>query len=1182
MQSYFYHPFPEFYDFQKLLSLMQSKKAAKASLSGASDTGKTHFCAALGSSFPFRVILTHNELRAREIYEDMKLFDPDTFYYPAKDFIFFSADAYGDLIVKQRLDVFSMLAEKKSCTIITTIDGLMDKLVPFEKITEHIIHITYDDILDLDAFNQTLVSSGFERTEQTDAPGQFSIRGGIIDIFPLNSDVPYRIELWGDTIDSIRSFDAGSQRTIEQLDEITIYPACEYILSDAEMTDGIQKIKSDLCTAAQTLREQFKTEEAHRLTTVVNEFTEQLSISRSGVFLDSFMPYFYPETSSFTEYLPAEDTIFFFDEPARILERAHVVETEFRESMAHRLEGGYILGRQAGVFLPSEEVFSMLNNRRTLLLTTLEQKSPLFEVKEYVSISMRNISPYNNNFELLAKDLARYKKEGWRVVILCSSHSKAQRLADTLFQEFSLNAFFSTDADKQVQPGEILLTTGTLHRGFEYPLIKYAVLSDQDLYGAKKTKKRKKSTYSGEKIASFADLKVGDYVIHENFGLGIYRGIEKIVVDRMTRDYLKIEYGDGGNLFVPVTQLDLIQKHSAGGDADAPRLKLNNLGTMDWSKTKAKVQKAVKDIAIDLVRLYAQRQQKNGFQYSPDTLWQKEFEEQFPYTETDDQLTAIEDTKKDMESAKIMDRLICGDVGYGKTEVAIRAAFKAVQDGKQVAFLVPTTILAQQHFNNFCQRMKDYPVTIELLSRFRTPAQQKQAIAGLKSGHVDIVIGTHRLLSKDISYRDLGLLIIDEEQRFGVTHKEKIKQLKANIDVLSLSATPIPRTLHMSLIGIRDMSVLEEPPVDRLPIQTYVMEYNEEMIREAIHRELARNGQVYYVYNRISNIEEVTARIQSLVPEAVVEFAHGQMSERRLEQIMYDFINGEIDVLVSTTIIETGMDISNVNTMIIHDADKLGLSQLYQLRGRVGRSSRTSYAFLMYRRNTMLKEVAEKRLAAIREFTDLGSGFKIAMRDLEIRGAGNILGAEQHGHMAAVGYDLYCKMLNEAILLLKGEKATETAFETTIDIKIDAYIPPKLIGNEMQKLSIYKRIALIETEEEYTDMQDEFIDRFGEIPAPVENLLKVSLLKFCAHQHGVLEITGDKTRFKLVLFEKAAIDVSAIPDYLEQFKRELFFHGGKEPYFEYIPRKPLKGSNEILTTLQKLVTHIPMLSSVSS
>ena len=1174
MNTYFTAPLSGLNDYNLIKAeLNGSSVQSSIQVTGAADSGMAHFSAALGSNYKYKVIVTFSDVRAREIYDDMKSFDPNTFYYPPKDFIFFSADAYGNLIIQQRLDAVSHLISGEEFTLITTIDGLMDRLVPLDLIRKNCIHLSYDDTIDVEELKTALVNSGFERTEQVETAGQFAVRGGIIDIFPMTGDVPYRIELWDDVIDSIRSFDALSQRTIENIDDIVIYPASEYILSQEEIARGIEKIREEASLREKTLRESFHTEEAHRLSVCINEFTERLSISRTGVFLDSFMTYFYPETMTLPDYFPAEETIFFIDEPGRIEERANTVETEFRESMINRIEGGYMLSGQTGVFCDTAEALARLASVRTVLFTTLEQKLKHFKPKNNYYISMRNINPYNNSFELLVHDLQRYKKEGWCVLILCGSRSKAARLADTLFHDYELNAFVCEDPDHTPVPGEILLTSENIHRGFEYPLLRFALISESDVFGSKKKRKKKKSNYSGEKINTFSDLKPGDYVIHENHGLGIYRGIEKIVVDKLSRDYIKIEYGDGGNLYVPATQLDLIQKHSGNSmDGESPKLKLNKLGSSEWSKTKSKVRRAVRDIAVDLVKLYAERQAKSGFQFSPDTIWQTEFEEQFPYTETDDQMTAIEDTKKDMESKKIMDRLICGDVGYGKTEVAIRAAFKAIQDGKQVAFLVPTTILAQQHYNTFTQRMKDFPVTVELMSRFRTPAQQKQA--GLKSGHVDIVIGTHRILSKDIIFKDLGLLIIDEEQRFGVGHKEKIKQLKSNVDVLSLSATPIPRTLHMSLIGIRDMSVLEEPPVDRLPIQTYVMEFNEEMIREAINRELARNGQVYYVYNRVNNIEEITNEIQKLVPDAVVRYAHGQMSERKLEQIMYEFINGEIDVLVSTTIIETGLDISNVNTMIIHDADKLGLSQLYQLRGRVGRSNRTSYAFLMYKRDKTLKEIAEKRLAAIREFTDLGSGFKIAMRDLEIRGAGNILGAEQHGHMDAVGYDLYCKMLNEAVLLLKGEKTEDDTYETTIDVKMDAYIPPKYIGNEIQKLAIYKRIASIENLEEYQDMQDELTDRFGDIPSVVDNLLKVALIKSSAHAAGMTEISGDKNTLVFHMHPHAHINTDKIPELINKYRGDLKFSTGNDPFFTYKPRKTPKNTKEILAAMQLVIDEI--------
>ncbi len=746
---------------------------------------------------------------------------------------------------------------------------------------------------------------------------------------------------------------------------------------------------------------------------------------------------------------------------------------------------------------------------------------------------------------------------------MCASRTRGKRLAEELLAE-ELAAFYSEDEKRVVQPGEIMVVHGNVFRGYEYPMIRFAVISETDVFGREKKKRRRKQrTYEGRKIGSFTDLSIGDYVVHENHGLGIYRGIEKITVDKTVKDYMKIEYSRGACLYILATQLDLIQKYGGADAAKVPRL--NTLGGQDWKKTRSKVKGAVQEVAKDLVELYAARQSEKGYVYGPDTVWQKEFEELFPYEETEDQQRAIQDTKKDMESSRIMDRLICGDVGYGKTEIAVRAAFKAVQESRQVVYLVPTTILAQQHYNTFVQRMKEFPVRIDLLCRFRTSAQQKKTLEDLRKGLVDIVIGTHRVLSKDVEYKDLGLLIIDEEQRFGVADKEKIKKLKTSVDVLALSATPIPRTLHMSLAGIRDMSVLEEPPMDRMPIQTYVCEYDEEMVRAAVHRELAREGQVYYVYNRVETIADITHRLQELVPEANVAFAHGQMKEHELERIMYEFIEGNIDVLVSTTIIETGMDISNVNTIIIHDADRMGLSQLYQLRGRVGRSNRTAYAFLLYKKDKMLKEVAEKRLHAIREYTDLGSGFKIAMRDMEIRGAGTLLGERQHGHMQAVGYNLYCKMLNEAVRRMKGEQQGDAEdFETIADLQIDAYIPDSYIRNEALKLDIYRRIAAVENEAERDDMLEELIDRFGDPPVSVQNLLEITRIRSQAHELYIREIKGREDQIVFTMYEKAGINPARIPELLAQMGGAMLFKKAEPVQFVYQikknrqkPEKPL-------------------------
>ncbi len=1140
-------------------------------ISGVTDSQKVHVMHELSKDNPWRLVVTYDDTRAKEIFDDFSYFEPNTWLYPARDLLFYSSDIHGNLLTRQRMQVFKHLLEDEGGVVVTTVDGLMDHLLPLSRIKESCLNIMVGQTLDMEEIKHLLTGMGYERMGQVDGMGQFSVRGGILDVFPLTEEVPVRIELWGDEVDSIRSFDAESQRSIQQMDEVTIYPAAELILTKEHIEEGILRLEADEKKQEKAFRDQKKPEEAQRIRRAVGELVESLKEGFDVQTLDAYIRYFCKDTVSFLDYMKevgakvtlvssgaagkasekkqAAGLALILDEPQRMKEKAETVETEFRESMSHRLEQGYILPGQADLLFSSKTVLADCHTPHSIFMTGLDQRLPGMTPKAKYSLTGKNLNSYQNSFEILIKDLTKWKKDGYRVVLLSASRTRASRLAGDL-REYDLRAFCPEDAGRPVAPGEIMVTYGKLHKGFEYPLIKFVVITEGDMFGVeKRKKKRKKYNYEGKKISSFSELSVGDYVVHESHGLGIYKGIEKIEQDHVIKDYIKVEYGDGGNLYLPATRLEGIQKY-AGADAKVP--KLNKLGGTEWTKTKTKVRTAVREIAKELVELYAARQDAEGFQYGPDTVWQKEFEEMFPYDETDDQLTAIDDTKRDMESKKIMDRLICGDVGYGKTEIALRAAFKAVQEEKQVVYLVPTTILAQQIYNTFVQRMKDFPVRVDMMSRFRTPGEMKKTVEGLKKGYVDIIVGTHRVLSKDVQFKNLGLLIVDEEQRFGVTHKEKIKQMKQNVDVLTLTATPIPRTLHMSLIGIRDMSVLEEPPVDRVPIQTYVMEYNDEMIREAIHRELGRGGQVYYVYNRVNNIDEVANHVASLVPDANVAFAHGQMNEHQLEKIMLDFINGDIDVLVSTTIIETGLDIPNANTMIIQDADRLGLSQLYQIRGRIGRSNRTSYAFLMYKRDKMLKEDAEKRLQAIREFTELGSGIKIAMRDLEIRGAGNILGAEQHGHMEAVGYDLYCKMLNEAVIALKGGQEEEETFETVVDCDIDAFIPDGYIKNEYLKLDVYKRISAIETDDEYMDMQDELIDRFGDIPKSVDNLLRVAELKAMAHRAYVTEVDINTQEIRIELYPKAKLDVTKIPALIAEYKTALrFAQGGEKPVLFY-------------------------------
>ena len=1133
---------------------MLARETVSVALSGCVDSQKLHVIYGLGGEFRYKMIVTFSDLRARELYEDYKFYDRNVMLYPAKDLIFFQADIHGNQLTAERIKCLRRLAEGRPVTLITTYDALMAPQPPAAAWKEHVIRIDKQSCIEESELAARLVELGYEKNYQVEAPGQFSIRGGIVDIFDLTEENPYRIELWGEDVESIRSFDLLSQRSIEKLESVSIYPATELILSQEQLQGGIGKIKAECKNYAAALRSEGKPEEAHRIETQVRELAEQLlelGLSRNVVNLESYVRYFCPTLSFFTDCFEADRSCVFIEEPLRVKEHASAVELEFRESMMHRVEKGYILPGQADILYSAEEAAARLTRGRVVSLSMMENKNPLFKADAKYDLQARSLSSYNNSFEALVKDLQSYRKRGYRVLLLSGSRTRAKRLAEDLLDQ-GISAFYSEDPMREVQPGEVMTYYGRVLKGFEYPLIKFLVVSESDIFGAEKKKKKKKKIYQGQKINDFNELHMGDYVVHESHGLGIYQGIEKVEVDKIVKDYIKISYRDGGILYVLATGLDVIQKYASAESGAKP--KLNKLGTQEWSRTKSRVREAVDEIAQDLVELYAVRQQSQGYRYGADTVWQREFEEMFPFEETEDQLAAIAATKADMESGKIMDRLICGDVGYGKTEVALRAAFKAVQEGKQVVYLVPTTILAQQHYNTFVQRMKNFPVRVDLLSRFRTAAEQKKTVADIRKGMVDIVIGTHRVLSADVQYKDLGLLIIDEEQRFGVSHKEKIKKLKENVDVLTLTATPIPRTLHMSLIGIRDMSVLEEAPGDRQPIQTFVCEYNEELVREAIVRELSRQGQVYYVYNRVNNIADIAASLRKLVPEANVAFAHGQMKEAELERIMYDFIDGEIDVLVSTTIIETGLDISNVNTMIVHDSDRMGLSQLYQLRGRVGRSNRTAYAFLMYRRDKMLREVAEKRLEAIREFTDLGSGFKIAMRDLEIRGAGNLLGARQHGHMQAVGYDLYCKMLNEAVKSRKGISEPED-FNTSIDLDADAYIPPTYIVNEVQKLDIYKRIAGIENERECDDMREELLDRFGEIPKSAANLLRIALIRSHAHRLYMPEVKGKDEVISFRLRTDAPVRVENIPLLLQKYGGRMSFDPKGTPEFRLRYRK---------------------------
>ncbi|MHC1749012.1 MAG: transcription-repair coupling factor [Cellulosilyticaceae bacterium] len=1089
------------------------------------------------------VIITEDEIKARKIYEDMQFLvgDEKVYLYPARDILFYNADVHSMDITAQRINIIEMLNNNEPIVVVIPIEALLNPLSPKETWLSYRKSLKEADVLEIKGFERHLIEIGYERVARVEAVGQFSVRGGIIDIYPPISNLPYRIELWDDEIDSIRTFNPSTQRSIERVSSITIVPSQEIIFPLDFLSAHLPQIQKDAKTMATKLREAGKRESAESIQDKIKEVVEQIENNITPRGLESYVTYTNLRTVTLIDYLDP-GAIIYMDEPLKSREHADRVLEEYHESMQDRLEYGHILPKQIELIFELEDILQKLSKFTQLYLMNFDKAFENEAIEYTLNTRVYENTTFYNNLDLLEKDIREWKENKKKIIIFSGIKAKATRLVEEL-ENRGILASYAEELAYPLQPGQIVITKGSLQKGFAYEDIGFYIIADKDLFGKEKKARKTRKKYQGTKIESFLELVPGDYVVHENHGIGIFKGIEQIVVEGISRDNLKIEYSDGSSLYVNINQMDMVQKY-VGAEGKVP--KLSKLGTSEWKKTKAKVKGAVKDIAKDLIMLYSKRQYTRGFNYEDDNVWQNEFEEMFPYEETGDQLDAIEDVKKDMESDKIMDRLVCGDVGYGKTEVAIRAAFKAVQSNKQVAYLVPTTILAQQHYERFVERMQHYPIKVELLSRFRTPKQTKHAIEGIGRGTVDIVIGTHRLLSKDVNFKDLGLVIIDEEQRFGVGHKEKLKQMRTEVDVLTLTATPIPRTLHMSLIGIRDMSVLEEAPLERKPVQTYVIEYSKDFVKDAINRELARRGQVYFLYNQVKDIEKKAIEIQTMVPHARVEFAHGQMSERELERIMLAFIEGEIDVLVCTTIVETGLDISNVNTIIINDADRMGLSQLYQLRGRVGRSNKVGYAYLMYQKNKALKEIAEKRLQAIKQFTELGAGFKIAMRDLEIRGAGNLLGSQQHGHMEAIGYDLYSKMLQEAVSLEKGEIIRES-FETSIEMKIDAYIPAKYISDEVQRLDIYKKIASIQSDLDYQDVQEEIEDRYGNLPKCVQSLLDIAHIKWMANQLDILTVAEVQKEIFFKFKQDANLDSQRLPELLNKYPRVLKFTSGKEP-----------------------------------
>ena len=1121
-----------------------SEKTFPINIYGISESGKSYIINGIfEENDNSMVVVTHSDVDAKNSYEDLSFYTTDVFYFPVREVVFYNVDAIsGDLRWARLKVIKEILQNERKKIIVTSIDALTSLYTPKEYYLRYSMIIKTGDDIDLKEISKSLLQCGYERVEVVEGKGEFSFRGGILDVFPPTSAYPYRVELFGDEVDSIRTFNTESQRSIEKVEEFSIFPSKEVIVDDECRSRAVQNINEELKKVIANVSKENK-ESVEKIKGIVGKNIELLNNTYYFETIDSYLPFFYEKLDSFFDYL--QGYTFVVDDFKRSSGKMESIYYEFNENYMSFLQRGDILPSQNSLLLNKGELESKLENSSLITLSSFLNKSDgLFNTVD-IGFEEVTLNKYNGQLNMLIEDIQERKEKKYKTVILAGTRPRGERLVKTLMEK----GIFSTykDSIDKIEAGEVVITFGNLLRGFDYPELELSIISDKDIFGETRRKRSGKAVRKKgvAKITSFAELKPGDYVVHANHGIGVYKGIKQMAAGGTTRDYLDIVYDKGDKLYVPVDQLDLVQKY-IGSEGNPP--KINKLGGAEWQKAKAKARKSINEIAQDLVKLYAARATLKGHSFGKDTEWQRQFEDEFPYEETPDQLASLEEIKRDMESDKPMDRLLCGDVGYGKTEVAIRAAFKAVMDGKQVAFLVPTTILADQHYNNFIKRFSDFPIKIDMISRFRTPKQQKATLQALKEGNVDILIGTHRLVSKDIVFKDLGLLIVDEEQRFGVAQKEKIKGMKKNVDVLTLSATPIPRTLHMSLTGVRDISVIETPPEDRYPIQTYVVEQNDQLIRDAILREIGRGGQVYFVYNRVESIDSMANYIRDLVPECKVGIMHGQMTEKELETEMIAFMNKEYDVLVCTTIIETGIDISNVNTMIVHNADKMGLSQLYQLRGRVGRANRIAYAYFIYTKDKILTEVAEKRLKALKDFTELGSGFKIAMRDLEIRGAGNMMGSSQHGHMASIGYDLYCRMLEDTIKLIKGEIENEP-IETSVDIKVDAFIPSSYITDEIQKIEVYKKIAAIENINDFMDIKSELEDRYSSIPDSVYNLMDIAYIKSICKGLYIEDIkeTAKELRFKFVKGYKGFEGIYSV--LLKQYKDDVILYFGETPSF---------------------------------
>lgn len=1096
------------------------------------------------------LIITSSYTKAKRLAEDLSFFVTQKIYViPEEEQLFLKFEAKSHGILDERLSAMKALLSGEDCFVIAPVLSAVKKLAPHRLFQENNLRFTVGEEEDLESIKRKLTYMGYERTSFIESRGQYGIRGGIVDVFPADSEYPFRIEFFDTEVDSIRTFDPVTQRSLENLKSVEIYPAEQMVQEENLFRHAAEKLSKAYDSYAKKLKE----EQKERLLQRKDRLMEFIQNAANVQLLENYIHYFYEDTEYLWDYLRPEGMVM-LEDPDRIREVLELREKENKEDFTTLLERGEAIPTDFKVY-PSKMDLEPLASRSSLYLFTPFQK----QIKGFdrlganIQILSKQAPVFNGKMDFLETELKRYVKLGYDITIVCTTDERVENLSNFI-QRLDLT-------------GRIKLAKGSLTGGLEYPEEKLIYLSDGDIFTIQKHKKSKTTDKKAKPIKTFSDIRKGDYVVHENHGIGKFVGVEQLVIQNIRKDYLKIRYAGEDMLYVPVDQMDLIQKY-IGADGSVP--KINKLSGGEWKKTKAKAKAAIANMAKELLELTAERKTRAGYAFSRDSIWQTEFEDMFPYEETADQLRCIKEIKEDMERPISMERLLCGDVGYGKTEVAARAIFKCVADGKQAAMLVPTTILANQHYYTFKERFERFPFKVEMLSRFRNEKQQEAIIDLVEKGGIDVVIGTHRMLSKDVKFKDLGLLAIDEEQRFGVQHKEAIKKLRSNVDVLTLSATPIPRTLHMSLVGIKDMSLIEEPPEERYPVQTYVLEQDDELIRDVVQRELDRDGQVYIVYNRVRGIHKIAAQISQLIPDAVVSIGHGQMNEKQLEDVMIDFVNHRSNVLVATTIIESGIDIPNVNTMIILDADRFGLSQLYQLRGRVGRSNRMAYAYLMFQKDKVLSELAEKRLRAIKEFTEFGAGFRIAMRDLEIRGAGNLLGTEQHGHMMNIGYELYCKLVDEAVRAMGGEIVNPDREETSIEIDVPAFVPETYIADELLKLQMYKKIAAIKDEEDEAEIVDELMDRFGEIPKETMNLVKVSLIRAMAEKAGIIRVHEEQKKIVFDFHEKSMLTPQKIADLSKTFGMNILIHAGVKPFIKY----NLSGKNklhEVVIFLCKIV-----------